>query len=80
LHKFQEQTVIDNIERSNTSKLLGYILLSTLSIDFHVNLIISIARQRLFFIGQLKKQGLPPAACRTLFSSISMVVSRLIYA
>jgi hypothetical protein len=50
----------------------------TLSMDAHVNFIISIACQRLFLIGQLKKQGLPKAARRNVFQAL--VVSRLTYA
>jgi ribonuclease P/MRP protein subunit RPP40 len=78
LRHFEEPTVIDNIERLNTFKLLGVFLSSTLSMDAHVNFIISIACQRLFLIGQLKKQGLPKAARRNVFQAL--VVSRLTYA
>jgi hypothetical protein len=46
--------------------------------DFHVNHIISIACQRLLFIGQLKKQGFPLAARRTVLQAL--LVSRLTYA
>jgi hypothetical protein len=45
-------------------------LSSTLSMDFHVNYIISIACQPLFLIGQLKRQGLPLEAHRTVFQAL----------
>ena len=52
LRNLQEPTVTDNIERSNTFKLLGVLLSSSLPMGFHVKYIISIGYQHLFLIGQ----------------------------
>jgi hypothetical protein len=69
LCNLQEPTVTNNMEHLNTFRLLGVILWSTLLMGFPVNYTISIACQRLFLIGQLKKQRLPLEEHRTVFQA-----------
>ena len=69
---------VPGIERVKVVKLLGVFLSSRFSMDEQVNFIITIINQRYYLLSQLKKQGLPLAALKTIFHA--MVVSRIEYA
>jgi hypothetical protein len=70
LRNFQDPTVMDNIERSNTFKLLGSSLSSTLSMDFQVSYIISIACQFLLFYWSIAKTRFATRGTSNCFSGI----------
>ena len=59
-------------------KLLGCILTDTLSASSHVDLILSIANQRLYLLNQFRKRGMSIHGISTIFESL--VVSRVMYA
>jgi len=52
---------LQSIERVNTVKLLGIKLDANFSWDSHVDAILSKATQRLYFLKQLRRAGVPPA-------------------
>jgi hypothetical protein len=59
-------------------KLLGVLLTNTLSMDKHVNYILSLVNQRLYLLNMLKKQGLSGKAREIIFQAL--IISRLSYA
>ena len=67
-----------SIERVHSVKLLGCILTDTLSASSHVDLILSIANQRLYLLNQFRKRGMSIHGISTIFESL--VVSRVMYA
>ena len=67
-----------HIERATSFKLLGVLLTNTLSMDMHVNHILSVVNQRLFLLNLLKKQGLSGKAREIIFQAL--IISRLSYA
>ena len=60
---------IDGIEQVQSAKLLGVIFQSTFSFVDHVDYILKICSQRIFFLKQLRDQGLPLRNLHTVFSS-----------
>ena len=66
------------LEHVTTFKLLGVYLASTLSMETHVNYVLSLVNQRLYLINQLRKQGLSAKAREVVFHSL--IISRLLYA
>ena len=52
---------LQSIERVNTVKLLGVTLDTNFSWDTHVDAILTKATQRLYFLKQLRRAGVPPA-------------------
>jgi hypothetical protein len=77
-HHFVEPSLLDNIERVTSFKLLGVLLTNTLSMDKHVNYILSLVNQRLYLLNMLKKQGLSGKAREIIFQAL--IISRLSYA
>jgi hypothetical protein len=69
---------LDNVERVTCFKLLGLYITSTLSMESHVNFVLSIVSQRLFLINQLRKIGLSVKAREIVFHAL--IMSRLTYA
>lgn len=67
-----------DIERVATFKLLGVYIASTLSMETHVNYVLSLVNQRLYLINQLRKTGLSAKAREVIFHSL--IISRLLYA
>ena len=66
------------IEQVEEAKLLGILLISTLSMQSHVKYTISILNQRLYLLSQLRKQGLIVGELTQVF--MSLVVARFQYA
>jgi Reverse transcriptase (RNA-dependent DNA polymerase) len=67
-----------DIKHVATFKLLGVYIASTLSMETHVNYVLSLVNQRLYLMNQLMKTGLSAEACEVIFHSLT--VSRLLYA
>ena len=59
-------------------KLLGVMLISTLSANLHLNYVIGIFNQRLYFLNQLRRQRLDINGLAKVF--LSVVVARFPYA
>ena len=70
--------LLPDIKRVDVVKLLGVLIASRLSMDEHVNYILSIINQRYYLLCQLKKQGLPLEALNIIFHAL--VISRIEYA
>lgn len=69
---------IFDIEQVPNFKLLGIFLSQHLSMDQHVNTILSIINQRFFLLNQLRKNGLPTPALNCVFHAL--IMSRILYA
>ena len=77
-YHFVDSPLLHNIERVTSYKLIGVLLTNTLSMDMHVNHILSVVNQRLFLLNLLKKQGLSGKAREIIFQAL--IISRLSYA
>ena len=77
-YHFVDPPLLHNIERVTSFKLLGVLLTNTLSMDMHVNHILSVVNQWLFLFNLLKKQGLSGKALEIIFQAL--IISHLIYA
>jgi gmma-aminobutyric acid receptor subunit gamma/cGMP-dependent protein kinase 2 len=71
-------TPIPGIEQVTSIKSLGITLTQRLSMDEHVNNILSIISQRFYLLNQLRRQGLPKSALKVIFHSL--IISRILYA
>jgi gmma-aminobutyric acid receptor subunit gamma/cGMP-dependent protein kinase 2 len=69
---------LHNIERVSVVKHLGVFFTSRLSMDEHVNYILSVVNQRFYLLSQLKKAGLSVSALNIIFNAL--IVSRVEYA
>lgn len=69
---------IPGIEQVVSVKSLGVTLTHRLSMDHHVNEILSVITQRLYLISQLRNQGLPIHALNSIFHAL--ILSRILYA
>ena len=70
--------LLPGIQRVEVAKLLGVFLTTRLTMDEHVNFVLSTINQRYYLLCQLKKQGLPLAALNIIFHAL--VISRIEYA
>ena len=78
LRGFREPSPFDKIEHLSEFKLLGVHLSTTLSMELHMNYIISVVNQRFFLLSSLKKEGLPLATFQIIFQAL--IVSHVTYA
>jgi uncharacterized membrane protein SpoIIM required for sporulation len=67
-----------DIEHAANFKLLGVYIASTLSMETHVNYVLSLVNQRLYMINQLRKTELSAKAHEVIFHS--SIISNLLYA
>jgi hypothetical protein len=65
-----------DIERVATFKLLGVYTAATLSMETHINHVLSLVNQRLYLVNQLRKTGLSGKAREVIFHFL--IISRLL--
>jgi hypothetical protein len=79
LRKYHVFDPIDGIERVNRIRLLGVIIQDTFNVDAHVNYVLSVCSQRIFFFMKNQRdRGLPLKHLHTIYQAL--IVSRLLHA
>jgi hypothetical protein len=77
-YHFVDPPLLDKIEHVTSFKLLGVLLTHTLSMDMHVNRIVSAIDQPLFLLNMLQKKSLSGKECEIIFQAL--IISGLNYA